>query len=72
MKQSNNLADLNYFIKTIEKDIVKNQSTSYPTTPCTIIKKVEDHMRTLGVDPNKMFKQDSHREKPQMKLLALN
>jgi len=41
----NNLADLNFFIKTIEKDLVKNMkvdATSFPTTPNTIIKRVED------------------------------
>jgi hypothetical protein len=41
----NNLADLNFFIKTIEKDLVKNMkvdSTSFPATPSTIIKRVED------------------------------
>jgi hypothetical protein len=38
----NNLADLNFFIKTIEKDLVKNINNSYPTTPSTIIKKVEE------------------------------
>ena len=41
----NNLADLNFFIKTIEKDLVKNMKVdnhSFPTTPNTIIKKVED------------------------------
>jgi hypothetical protein len=43
----NNLADLNFFIKTIEKDLVKNMKanengSSFPATPKTIIKKVED------------------------------
>jgi hypothetical protein len=50
----NNLADLNFFIKTIEKDLVKNMkvdSASFPATPSTIIKRVEDQMRALGVDP---------------------
>lgn len=45
----NNLADLNYFIKSLEKGM------SNPTTPSNIIKKVEDQMRALGVDP-KIYK----------------
>ena len=37
--------DANNIIKTIEKDLVKNMKVdnhSFPTTPSTIIKKVED------------------------------
>ena len=51
----NNLADLNYFIKYIEKDLNKKfksmkEINQMPTTPSNIIKKVEDQMRFLGVD----------------------
>jgi hypothetical protein len=46
-KQMNNLADLNYFIKYIEKDLNKKfksmkEINQMPTTPSNIIKKVED------------------------------
>lgn len=51
----NNLADLNYFIKYIEKDLNKKfksmkEINQMPTTPSNIMKKVEDQMRVLGVD----------------------
>ena len=60
----NNLADLNYFMKYIEKDLNKKfksmkEINQMPTTPSKltknksnkkIIKKVEDQMRFLGVD----------------------
>jgi len=51
----NNLADLNYFIKYIEKDLNKKfksmkEINQMPTTPSNIMKKVEDQMRILGVD----------------------
>jgi hypothetical protein len=57
----NNLADLNYFIKTIEKDLCeKFQSmqdiSSMPNTPSNMMKKVGDQMKALGVDP-KLWKQ---------------
>jgi len=54
----NNLRDLNYFIKTIEKDLNNKLSTgnqfnlkdfnSVPTTPTSILKKVEDQMRVIA------------------------
>lgn len=44
------MADLNYFIKSLEKGL------SSTTTPSNMIKKVEEQMRSLGVDP-KLFKQ---------------
>jgi hypothetical protein len=42
-----NMKDLNFFIKTIEKDITDkfnkiNNFNSMPTTPTSILKKVED------------------------------
>lgn len=45
----NNLADLNYFIKSLEKGMSNNN------TPSNLIKKVEEQMRALGVDP-KIYK----------------
>lgn len=50
-----NLADLNFFIKTIERDLsekFKNMKdfNSVPTTPNAILKKVEDQMRAFGYD----------------------
>jgi hypothetical protein len=50
-KQMNNLADLNFFIKSLEKGMSSNSAT-----PSNLIKKVEDQMRALGVDP-KVYKQ---------------
>ena len=45
-KQMNNLADLNFFIKTIEKDLVKNMSStnssSFPPTPSSIAKRLDE------------------------------
>lgn len=43
----NNLADLNFFIKTIEKDLTKKfksmkEINQMPNTPSNLIKKVED------------------------------
>jgi hypothetical protein len=54
----NNLADLNYFIKSLEKGM------SNPTTPNNLIKKVEDQMRALGVDPKMYNKhvEQSHKD----------
>jgi len=51
-----NMRDLNFFIKNIEKDIsdkfnkmnVKDFN-SMPTTPTSILKKVEDQMRALAM-----------------------
>lgn len=69
------MADLNYFIKSLEKGL------SSTTTPSNIIKKVEEQMRSLGVDP-KLFKQIEQQEMskegvkkpppPMMMHLALN
>lgn len=46
------MRDLNYFIKTIEKDLSDKLSklnlkdfSSMPTTPTSILKKVEEQMR---------------------------
>lgn len=50
----NNMKDLNFFIKTIEKDLsdkfTKNLKdfNSMPTTPTSILKKVEDQMKALA------------------------
>lgn len=46
------LADLNFFLKSIEKDLgdqYKNKS-SQQSTPNTLLRKVEDQMRALGLD----------------------
>ena len=50
-----NMKDLNYFIKTIEKDISDKFNkmnitdfNSMPTTPTSILKKVEDQMKALA------------------------
>lgn len=62
-KALQNMKDLNYFIKTIEKDLgdkfgdkfnklnIKDFN-SMPTTPTSILKKVEDQMRALGNTAN--------------------
>lgn len=50
IKPRTNISDLNYFIKSLEKGY------STTATPSNIIKKVEEQMRSLGVDP-KFFKQ---------------
>lgn len=49
------MKDLNYFIKTIEKDLSEKFNklnmkdfNSMPTTPTSILKKVEDQMKALG------------------------
>ena len=83
---SHGLADLNYFIKTIEKDLSDKLKTrqdlkSMPNTPSSLIKKVGDQMKALGVDP-RLWKQVEAQElrkthqrqapPPQVKLLALN
>jgi hypothetical protein len=61
-KQSSNLTDLNFFIKTIEKDLVRNgMNSSFPTTPNQIIKKVEDQIKSLGAE--KLF-QTKYQVKP--------
>lgn len=50
-----NMRDLNYFIKTIEKDLSDKFNklnmkdfNSMPTTPTSILKKVEDQMKALA------------------------
>ena len=50
-----NMKDLNFFIKTIEKDISDKFNkmnikdfNSMPTTPTSILKKVEDQMKALA------------------------
>ena len=49
-----NMKDLNFFIKTIEKDLSDKFSknlkdfNSMPTTPTSILKKVEDQMKALA------------------------
>jgi hypothetical protein len=49
------MRDLNYFIKTIEKDLSdkfgkmnSKDFSSMPTTPTSILKKVEDQMKALA------------------------
>jgi hypothetical protein len=41
-----NLADLNYFIKSIEKDLVKNMNM--PKSPSQIQRKLDEQMKQLG------------------------
>jgi hypothetical protein len=75
IKPRTNISDLNYFIKSLEKDL------STTATPSNIIKKVEEQMRSLGVD-QKFFKQIEQQEMskegttkplpPMMMHLALN
>jgi hypothetical protein len=55
-----NMKDLNFFIKNIEKDLTDkfNRSNmkdfnSMPTTPTSILKKVEDQMKALATKDNK-------------------
>ena len=50
-----NLRDMNFFIKNIEKNMSEKFSklnmkdfNSMPTTPTTILKKVEDQMKALA------------------------
>ena len=50
-----NLRDMNFFIKNIEKNMSEKFSklnmkdfSSMPTTPTTILKKVEDQMKALA------------------------
>jgi hypothetical protein len=50
-----NMRDLNFFIKTIEKDLSDKFNkmnikdfNSMPTTPTSILKKVEDQMKALA------------------------
>lgn len=50
------MRDLNFFIKNIEKDLTEKFSkmnikdfNSMPTTPTSILKKVEDQMRALAL-----------------------
>lgn len=52
----NNLRDLNFFIKNIERDISDKYGkggskdfSSMPTTPTSILKKMEDQMRALAL-----------------------
>ena len=52
-----NMRDLNFFIKTIEKDLCEKFNklnlkdfNSMPTTPTSILKKVEDQMKALAKD----------------------
>lgn len=49
------MRDLNYFIKTIEKDLSEKFNklnmkdfNSMPTTPTSILKKVEDQMKAMA------------------------
>jgi hypothetical protein len=50
-----NMRDLNYFIKNIEKDLTDKfikmsmkDFNSMPTTPTSILKRVEDQMKALA------------------------
>ena len=49
-KQMNKLADLNFFIKSIERDINEQYKTknSFPNTPNALLRKVEDQIKALG------------------------
>jgi hypothetical protein len=49
-KQINKLADLNFFIKSIEKDLNEQYKTknSLPHTPNALLRKVEDQIKALG------------------------
>ena len=48
------MADLNFFIKSIEKDLTEQYKTmnSIPHTPNSIIRKVEDQLKAIGYDKN--------------------
>ena len=55
-----NLRDLNYFIKTIEKDINDKYNklnikdfNSMPTTPTSILKKVEEQVKAMADNRDK-------------------
>ena len=54
------MRDLNFFIKTIEKDLSEKYNklnlkdfNSVPTTPTSILKKVEDQMKALAQNKDK-------------------
>ena len=56
----NNLRDLNYFIKTIEKDLSDKFNklnmkdfNSMPTTPTSILRKVEEQMKAMADNKDK-------------------
>ena len=54
-KQMSKLADLNFFIKSIEKDISQqqlNNKKSNSSTPNALLRKVEDQMKAYGYDKN--------------------
>ena len=55
-----NLRDLNYFIKTIEKDLSDKFNklnmkdfNSMPTTPTSILKKVEEQVKAIADNKDK-------------------
>lgn len=55
-----NLRDLNYFIKTIEKDLSDKFNklnmkdfNSMPTTPTSILKKVEEQVKAIAENKDK-------------------
>ena len=73
----NNLADLNFFMKAIEKDLIKNMKSdnpnSYPITPSTLKRRVEDQIRALGAESKHSDHNRRSQEKlSQLKLLTLN
>jgi hypothetical protein len=51
-----NLCDLNFFIKTIERDLsdkfqkISGLNSGQITTPKSLVKNVEEQMRALGID----------------------
>ena len=53
-KQMTKLADLNYFLKSIEKEVSEQykHKGSIPSTPNALLRKVEDHMKAFGYDKN--------------------
>lgn len=59
------MRDLNYFIKTIEKDLSEKFTklsmkdfNSMPTTPTSILKKVEDQMKAIASQGHVLNKGD--------------
>ena len=56
----NNLRDINYFIKTIEKDLSDKFNklnmkdfNSMPTTPTSILRKVEEQVKAIAENKDK-------------------
>ena len=62
----NNLADLNFFVKSVERELSEKfkhmkDFNSVPTTPTQLVKKLEDQMKACGYKNKKMKENEMNR-----------